>query len=59
MNLPAGLLRDTDSRPNQLIQDPKIGDTFLCRLDGPGHHIPSSDLPSPSETKLSGIHTHL
>jgi len=58
MNLPPGLLRNnTGSRPNQLIQGWKIGDTLLYGLDGPWR-MPSSDPPSPPETKLSEIYTH-
>ena len=58
MNLPPGLLRNTGSRPNQLIQGWKIGDTLLYGLDGRVWRMPSSDPPSSPETKLSEIYTH-
>jgi len=53
MNLPPGLLRDTG-----LIQGWKIGDTLLYGLDDRVWRMPSSDPPSPPETKLSEIYTH-
>ena len=55
-DLPPGLLFHTGSRPNQLIQDWKIGDILLFGLDGP-HHMPSSDLPSPPVTNLPNMYT--